>query len=184
MLFRSGQEPAYQVQAVKYKYLKPLVESLEVQLNGLFHVGLCRKQHECLSIGNVQDLKQPLHALFNEGFMFSGRVREIVAIVDHGVFIVPPASASTRTTSSASCTMRARVAQAASHKRIKTAPRRGHLRGAVLLKERESKMNLGAFMNPEYPIFSTTLCYLERDDATTFIACNEEKAPRRKRSEE
>ena len=24
-----GQEPAYQVQAVKYKYLKPLVESLE-----------------------------------------------------------------------------------------------------------------------------------------------------------
>ena len=26
-------------------------------------------------------------------------------------------------------------------------------------------MNLGAFMNPEYPIFSTTLCYLERDDA-------------------
>ena len=35
----------------------------------------------------------------------------------------------------------------------------------MLLKERESKMNLGAFMNPEYPIFSTTLCYLERDDA-------------------
>ena len=29
-----GQEPAYQVQAVKHKYLKPLVESLEVQLNG------------------------------------------------------------------------------------------------------------------------------------------------------
>lgn len=29
-----GQEPAYQVQAVKYKYLKPLVESLEAQLNG------------------------------------------------------------------------------------------------------------------------------------------------------
>lgn len=27
-----GQEPAYQVQAVRYKYLKPLVESLEVQL--------------------------------------------------------------------------------------------------------------------------------------------------------
>ena len=54
----------------------------------LFHVGLCRKQHECLSIGNAQDLKQPLHTLFNEGFMFSGRVREIVAIVDHGVFIV------------------------------------------------------------------------------------------------
>ena len=26
-------------------------------------------------------------------------------------------------------------------------------------------MDLGAFMNPEYPIFSTTLCYLERDDA-------------------
>ena len=26
-------------------------------------------------------------------------------------------------------------------------------------------MNLGAFMNPEFPIFSTTLCYLERDDA-------------------
>ena len=26
-------------------------------------------------------------------------------------------------------------------------------------------MNLGAFMDPEYPIFSTTLCYLERDDA-------------------
>ena len=24
-------------------------------------------------------------------------------------------------------------------------------------------MNLGAFMNPEFPIFSTTLCYLERD---------------------
>lgn len=29
-----GQEPAYQVQAVKHKYLKPLVESLEVQRNG------------------------------------------------------------------------------------------------------------------------------------------------------
>ena len=26
-------------------------------------------------------------------------------------------------------------------------------------------MNLGAFMNPECPIFSTTLCYLEREDA-------------------
>ena len=26
-------------------------------------------------------------------------------------------------------------------------------------------MNLGSFMNPEYPIFSTTLCYLEREDA-------------------
>ena len=26
-------------------------------------------------------------------------------------------------------------------------------------------MNLGAFMNPDYPIFSTTLCYLEQDDA-------------------
>lgn len=26
-------------------------------------------------------------------------------------------------------------------------------------------MDLGAFMNPKYPIFSTTLCYLERDDA-------------------
>ena len=26
-------------------------------------------------------------------------------------------------------------------------------------------MNLGAFMDPEYPIFSTTLCYLERDNA-------------------
>ena len=24
-------------------------------------------------------------------------------------------------------------------------------------------MNLGAFMNPEFPIFSTTLCYLEQD---------------------
>ena len=24
-------------------------------------------------------------------------------------------------------------------------------------------MKLGAFMDPEYPIFSTTLCYLERD---------------------
>ena len=24
-------------------------------------------------------------------------------------------------------------------------------------------MNLGSFMDPEYPIFSTTLCYLERD---------------------
>lgn len=34
-----GQEPAYQVQAVKYKYLKPLVESLEVQLNGKESVG-------------------------------------------------------------------------------------------------------------------------------------------------
>ena len=34
-----GQEPAYQVQAVKYKYLKPLVESLEVQLNGEKSVG-------------------------------------------------------------------------------------------------------------------------------------------------
>ena len=26
-------------------------------------------------------------------------------------------------------------------------------------------MNLGAFMDPEFPIFSTTLCYLEREDA-------------------
>ena len=26
-------------------------------------------------------------------------------------------------------------------------------------------MNLGAFLDPAYPIFSTTLCYLERDDA-------------------
>ena len=26
-------------------------------------------------------------------------------------------------------------------------------------------MNLGAFLDPEYPIFSTTLCYLEREDA-------------------
>ena len=26
-------------------------------------------------------------------------------------------------------------------------------------------MNLGSFMDPEYPIFSTTLCYLEREDA-------------------
>lgn len=34
-----GQEPAYQVQAVKHKYLKPLVESLEVQLNGKESVG-------------------------------------------------------------------------------------------------------------------------------------------------
>lgn len=34
-----GQEPAYQVQAVKYKYLKPLVESLEVQLNDKESVG-------------------------------------------------------------------------------------------------------------------------------------------------
>ena len=34
-----GHEPAYQVQAVKYKYLKPLVESLEVQLNGEKSVG-------------------------------------------------------------------------------------------------------------------------------------------------
>ena len=34
-----GQEPAYQVQAVKYKYLKPLVESLEVLLNGKESVG-------------------------------------------------------------------------------------------------------------------------------------------------
>ena len=24
-------------------------------------------------------------------------------------------------------------------------------------------MNLGSFMDPEYPIFSTTLCYLERE---------------------
>ena len=54
----------------------------------LFHVGLRRKQHECLPVGNVQDLKQPLHALFNEGFVFLGRMREIVAVVDHGVFIV------------------------------------------------------------------------------------------------
>ena len=29
-----GQRPAYQVQAVKHKYLKPLVESLEAQING------------------------------------------------------------------------------------------------------------------------------------------------------
>ena len=34
-----GHEPAYQVQAVKYKYLKPLVESLEVLLNGKESVG-------------------------------------------------------------------------------------------------------------------------------------------------
>ena len=34
-----GQEPAYQVQAVKHKYLKPLVESLEVQLNDKESVG-------------------------------------------------------------------------------------------------------------------------------------------------
>ena len=26
-------------------------------------------------------------------------------------------------------------------------------------------MNLGAYMDPEFPIFSTTLCYLEREDA-------------------
>ena len=26
-------------------------------------------------------------------------------------------------------------------------------------------MNLGAFMDPEFPIFSTTLCYLEPEDA-------------------
>ena len=26
-------------------------------------------------------------------------------------------------------------------------------------------MNLGAFMNPHSPIFITTLCYLERDEA-------------------
>ena len=26
-------------------------------------------------------------------------------------------------------------------------------------------MNLGAFLDPEYPIFSTTLCYLEQDNA-------------------
>ena len=26
-------------------------------------------------------------------------------------------------------------------------------------------MNLGSFLDPEYPIFSTTLCYLEREDA-------------------
>ena len=28
--------------------------------------------------------------------------------------------------------------------------------------QKENAMNLGAFMNPEFPIFSTTLCYLER----------------------
>lgn len=38
-LKKLGQEPAYQVQAVKYKYLKPLVESLEVLLNGKESVG-------------------------------------------------------------------------------------------------------------------------------------------------
>lgn len=38
-LKKLGQEPAYQVQAVKYKYLKPLVESLEVQLNDKESVG-------------------------------------------------------------------------------------------------------------------------------------------------
>lgn len=38
-LKKLDQEPAYQVQAVKYKYLKPLVESLEVQLNGKESVG-------------------------------------------------------------------------------------------------------------------------------------------------
>ena len=31
--------------------------------------------------------------------------------------------------------------------------------------QKENAMNLGAFMNPEFPIFSTTLCYLERDDS-------------------
>ena len=40
-----GQEPAYQVQAVKYKYLKPLVESLEVQLNGKESVGQSGCRH-------------------------------------------------------------------------------------------------------------------------------------------
>lgn len=34
-----GQQPAWQVQAVKYKYLKPLVESLEVQLDGKENIG-------------------------------------------------------------------------------------------------------------------------------------------------
>ena len=35
----------------------------------------------------------------------------------------------------------------------------------VLHTKKENAMNLGAFMNPEFPIFSTTLCYLEREDA-------------------
>jgi len=34
-----GQEPAWQVQYVKYQHLKPLVESLEVQLNGKESIG-------------------------------------------------------------------------------------------------------------------------------------------------
>jgi len=32
-------------------------------------------------------------------------------------------------------------------------------------KKENDPMNLGAFMDPEFPIFSTTLCYLEREDA-------------------
>ena len=35
----------------------------------------------------------------------------------------------------------------------------------ITQKKENTPMNLGAFMDPEYPIFSTTLCYLERDDA-------------------
>jgi len=34
-----GQEPAWQVQYVKWKYLKPLVEDLEVQINGKENIG-------------------------------------------------------------------------------------------------------------------------------------------------
>ena len=68
--------------------MRPLTCFLTENGVDLFHVGLRRKQHECLPVGTVQDLKQPLHALFNEGFVFLGRLREIVAVLDHGVFIV------------------------------------------------------------------------------------------------
>ena len=54
----------------------------------LFHIGFRRKQHKCLSVGNTQNLKKSLHALFDECFVFSGWVRQIIAVVNHGVFVV------------------------------------------------------------------------------------------------
>ena len=38
-------------------------------------------------------------------------------------------------------------------------------------------MNLGAFMDPEFPIFSTTLCYLEREDAYLMLHRIKKHAP-------
>lgn len=57
-----GQEPAYQVQAVKYKYLKPLVESLEVQLNGKESVD-CQHFFRQIFLGYFSDIVQAFDTL-------------------------------------------------------------------------------------------------------------------------